>query len=141
MYTVIFDASTVVCQYLVREGTVLLVGAVSRCLTIHFSRKHYHSSISHLALSVRPCMCYRSRFDTNAWLDCFYAHNSGYRSPPLPPLSRVQSKVQVLQDQLSDALGDLSTARRREEAQKAELVHAATKLEHRGAELAKSQVA
>lgn len=48
--------------------------------------------------------------------------------------------MQVLQDQLSDAIGDLSTARRKEEALKTELVHATTKLEDRGAELAKSQV-
>lgn len=53
---------------------------------------------------------------------------------------RVQSKVQTLQDQLNDALGDLSMARRREEALKAEVAVMATKLEDRGAELAKAQV-
>lgn len=53
---------------------------------------------------------------------------------------RVQSKVQALQDQLSDALGDLSMARRREEALKAEVTVAGAKLEDRGTELAKAQV-
>lgn len=53
---------------------------------------------------------------------------------------RVQSKVQALQDQLSDALGDLSMARRREEALKAEVAVAGAKLEDRRAELAKAQV-
>lgn len=59
-----------------------------------------------------------------------------------PPRARqrVQSKVQTLQDQLSDALGDLSMARRREEALKAEVAVMATKLEDRGTELAKAQV-
>lgn len=48
--------------------------------------------------------------------------------------------MQTLQDQLSDALGDLSMARRREEALKADVTVAAAKLEDRGAELAKAQV-
>lgn len=52
----------------------------------------------------------------------------------------MQSKVQTLQDQLSEALGDLSMARRREEALKADVAVATTKLEDRGAELTKAQV-
>lgn len=56
----------------------------------------------------------------------------------IPP--RTQSKVQTLQDQLNDALGDLSMARRREETLKAELARAEAKLEDRAMELAKAQV-
>lgn len=48
--------------------------------------------------------------------------------------------MQTLQDQLRDALGDLSMARRREEALKADVAVATAKLEDRGAELAKAQV-
>lgn len=48
--------------------------------------------------------------------------------------------MQTLQDQLNDALGDLSMSRRREEALKAEVAVSAAKLEDRGAELAKAQV-
>lgn len=59
---------------------------------------------------------------------------------PAFPDGRIQSKVQTLQDQLNDALGDLSLARRREEALKAEVAVTAAKLEDRGAELAKAQV-
>lgn len=55
-----------------------------------------------------------------------------------PP--RTQSKVHALQDQLNDALGDLSMARRREETLKAELTRAAAKLEDRATELVKAQV-
>lgn len=46
----------------------------------------------------------------------------------------------MLQDQLNDALGDVSLTRRREENLKAELVQTTTKLEDRTAELAKAQV-
>lgn len=48
--------------------------------------------------------------------------------------------MQTLQDQLNDALGDLSMSRRREEALKAEVAVSAAKLEDRGVELAKAQV-
>lgn len=48
--------------------------------------------------------------------------------------------MQALQDQLSEALGDLSMARRREEVLKAEVVQTSAKLEDRGAELSKAQV-
>ncbi|CAM9333908.1 unnamed protein product [Sphacelaria rigidula] len=52
---------------------------------------------------------------------------------------RFQSKLQVLQDQLNDSLGDLSMARRREESLKAELAQAAAKLDGRTEELEKAQ--
>lgn len=58
----------------------------------------------------------------------------------MPPTRRIQSKVQVLQDQLNDSLGDLSMTRRREESLKAELGQAAAKLEGRTEELARAQV-
>lgn len=58
----------------------------------------------------------------------------------LPFIPRTQSKVQALQDQLNDALGDLSMARRREEAMKVELTRAEAKLEDRATELTKAQV-
>lgn len=48
--------------------------------------------------------------------------------------------MQALQEQLSEALGDLSMARRREEALKGELTQVTAKLEDRGADLAKAQV-
>ncbi|CAN0227210.1 unnamed protein product, partial [Discosporangium mesarthrocarpum] len=51
----------------------------------------------------------------------------------------LQAKVQVLQDQLNDALGDASLARRREENLKAETAQVNAKLEDRTRELARAQ--